>query len=216
MPQQGNKYTWNDKSSGPRIFSKIDWVFINGEWLDSMPTYMVRFLPEGISDHRPAKVSLIEERSRRRKSFQFCNECATHPQFLGIVTNGWKDDIQSCKMLNFVKKLKMLKKVLRNLNTCHFRNIIDEANEDRLKYHKLRRSSYLAELFLQQRSKVNWLKLGDDNTSYFYSVIKYRGLKQATTQLKDERVYGNLIQMTLQKSLYPTMRIYLGGRVIQE
>ncbi|KAK6787432.1 hypothetical protein RDI58_015957 [Solanum bulbocastanum] len=64
MPQQGNKYTWNDKSSGPRILSKIDWVFINGEWLDSMPTYMVRFLPEGISDHCPSKVSLIEERSR--------------------------------------------------------------------------------------------------------------------------------------------------------
>ncbi|WMV40414.1 hypothetical protein MTR67_033799 [Solanum verrucosum] len=44
----------------------------------------------------------------------------------------------------------------------------------------------MAEMFLQHRSKENWIKLGDDNTNYFHSVIKQRRLKQATTQLKDE------------------------------
>lgn len=39
-------------------------------------------------------------------------------------------------MLKVVKKLKMLKKALRNRNTCHFRNIIDEANEDRVSLKK--------------------------------------------------------------------------------
>ncbi|KAH0664807.1 hypothetical protein KY285_026013 [Solanum tuberosum] len=43
----------------------------------------------------------------------------------------------------------------------------------------------LAEVFLQQRSKATWIRLGDDNTRYFYSVIKHRKLKHATTQLKN-------------------------------
>lgn len=44
----------------------------------------------------------------------------------------------------------------------------------------------MAEIFLQQRSKDSWIILGDDNTRYFYYVIKHRKLKHATTQLKDK------------------------------
>lgn len=52
-------------------------------------------------------------------------------------------------------------------------------------YHRFKKSSYLAEIYLQQRSKAVWIKLGDDNTQYFYSVIKHRKLKHSITQLKD-------------------------------
>jgi len=48
----------------------------------------------------------------------------------------------------------------------------------------------LAEVFLQQRSKVNWIKLGDDNTRYFYSIIKHKRLQQATNQIRDKE--GNM------------------------
>lgn len=41
-------------------------------------------------------------------------------------------------------------------------------------------------MYLKQQSKVTWLKLGDDNTRYFFFMIKHRRLKLATTQLKDE------------------------------
>lgn len=51
------------------------------------------------------------------------------------------------------------------------------------KYHKFRKSSYMAEIFLHQRSKETWLRLGDDNTRYFYSIIKYKRLQQTITQL---------------------------------
>jgi len=34
-------------------------------------------------------------------------------------------------------------------------------------------------MFLLQRSQENWIRLGDANTRYFYSVIKQRQLKQA-------------------------------------
>ncbi|XP_075076769.1 uncharacterized protein LOC142163387 [Nicotiana tabacum] len=53
MPTQGNRYTWNDKNDEQRIFSNIDWNFMNGEWLDKIPTCNTRFLAKGISDHIP-------------------------------------------------------------------------------------------------------------------------------------------------------------------
>lgn len=46
----------------------------------------------------------------------------------------------------------------------------------------------MAEVFLQQRSKATWIKFGDDNSKYFFSVIKDRRLQHATTQLENE--YG--------------------------
>ena len=92
----------------------------------------------------------------------------------------------------------------------HFRNIVTESNEDRVSlkelevqlhldpenltlqqlekknYLKFRKSSYLADIFLQQRSNARWIRLGDANTRYFHSV-KHRQLKHAITQLQDNQ-----------------------------
>ncbi|KAM3204397.1 hypothetical protein P3L10_027806 [Capsicum annuum] len=113
-------------------------------------------------------------------------------------------------MHKVVRKLKLLKRELKRLYSQEFPNIVSETNADRealklaqellqtnpidieyqqkkrLAYQKYRKSSYLAEVFLQQRSKATWIRLGDDNTRYFFSMIKHKKLKQATTQLKDE------------------------------
>lgn len=58
--------------------------------------------------------------------------------------------------------------------------------QEKSKFQRYRKSSYLADMFLQQRSKVNWIKLGDDNTKYFSIVIKHRKLQRAIVQLADE------------------------------
>lgn len=114
-------------------------------------------------------------------------------------------------MFKIVRKLKMLKKALKKLNADHFSNIVTEANMDRVTlkevrerlqrdptnrelqleeanmYAKFRKSSYMVEVYLQQKSKATWLRLGDENTKYFHSVIKHKRLQQTTTQLKDEQ-----------------------------
>ncbi|XP_019257817.1 PREDICTED: uncharacterized protein LOC109236042 [Nicotiana attenuata] len=108
----------------------------------------------------------------------------------------------------------MLKKKLKVLNRSYFSNIIEEADADTMalataqaelhrnpldvelhqeeiqKFQKFKRSSYLAEIFLQQRSKATWIKLGDDNNRYFFSVIKHRRLQEAIIQLADKELLG--------------------------
>ncbi|XP_070034361.1 uncharacterized protein [Nicotiana tomentosiformis] len=42
----GNRYTWSDRHGDNKILFKIDWVFINDEWLNSMPDFKGQHLPE--------------------------------------------------------------------------------------------------------------------------------------------------------------------------
>nr|XP_016502742.1 PREDICTED: uncharacterized protein LOC107820902 [Nicotiana tabacum] len=60
-------------------------------------------------------------------------------------------------------------------------------------------------MFLQQRSKVNWFKLEDDNTKYFYAVIKHRKLQKANVQLTDEE---NIVQTEPEAIINIFVRFY--------
>lgn len=64
---------------------------------------------------------------------------------------------------------------------------MDLQQKQREVYQQFRKASFLAEIYLQQKSKATWLRLGDDNTKYSHSVIKHRRMKQATTQIRDNK-----------------------------
>lgn len=97
-------------------------------------------------------------------------------------------------------------------------------------YQKFRQMSYMAEVFLQQRSKTTWVKLGDDNTSYFYSVIKHKRFQHAITQLRDKHdevqhdptvianilveFYQELLGQKKQSRTRAFRRFLLNGRVL--
>ncbi|XP_070051572.1 uncharacterized protein LOC142173617 [Nicotiana tabacum] len=131
LPNQGQRYTWNDKHEGERIFSKIDWAFINKEWLDTIPPSTNRYLTEGISDHCPTIIEIEEAAVRVRNSFQYCNAWAEYPNFKEKVKSTWDMEIDGYKMFQVVQKMKILKKGLKELNSQHFRNIVLEVNIDR-------------------------------------------------------------------------------------
>lgn len=113
LPYVGQRYTWNDRnSSGQGIFSKIDWVFINNEWLDTMPLSKTYVPSESISDHSPVKITFLDEKPRFKRFFQFCNVWATLPQFKDKVEVRWNVQIHGCNMLQVVRRLKLLKREL--------------------------------------------------------------------------------------------------------
>lgn len=173
-------------------------MFINNDWLAHMPCYIANFLPEGISYHSPIKVEVLNADNKPRRPFKYCNIWAIHPSFMERVEAVWHTLIQGYTMLQIVKKLKLLNKRLTKLNKQHFNNILAEVEEDKMaldqvqkglqlnptdqllqqqereQYHKFRRSSYLAESFPQQRSKAKWIKLGDDNSRYFFQLLNIR------------------------------------------
>lgn len=68
--------------------------------------------------------------------------------------------VDGCKMLRVVKKFKLLKRKLKELNMQHFINILTEASEDR-EFLVLAQRSLQAnplDLVLQQNEKVKYQK----------------------------------------------------------
>lgn len=53
-----------------------------------MPETSAIFLPKGISDHCPTKVTVREIRPKIRRQFQYCNVWGLHPTFLDVVEIG--------------------------------------------------------------------------------------------------------------------------------
>ncbi|XP_074321559.1 uncharacterized protein LOC141658520 [Silene latifolia] len=50
----GAFYTWNNKQPlATRIYSRLDRLFVNHEWMASYPGFIANFLPEGLFDHTP-------------------------------------------------------------------------------------------------------------------------------------------------------------------
>lgn len=99
LPKQGSRYTWNDRHGDQRIFFKIDWVFVNRDWMDQMLAYNTIILPEGMSDHCPISVKLTNAPWLSRRPFKFCNTWAQHPQFLTKVQTIWNQQMEVCEML---------------------------------------------------------------------------------------------------------------------
>ncbi|GJU98265.1 hypothetical protein Tco_1327536 [Tanacetum coccineum] len=115
--------------------------------------------------------------------------------FREIVDSGWNVHIEGYAMYRVVKWLKGLKYPFRKLLHNHG-NLHDRVNKIHIELDEAQKaidrdpsSSVLREEhahyllafkealldeehFLQQKAKVEWLKVGDSNTSYFHKIVK--------------------------------------------
>ncbi|KAJ9561158.1 hypothetical protein OSB04_006318 [Centaurea solstitialis] len=220
--QMGLWYTWIQKplSDGTLkgLLKKIDRVMGNLAFLDSFPNALVSFLPYGLSDHSPAVLSVNQVCSSKLKPkpFKFNNYLCGNPDFLPLVANAWKSYVRGCWMFSVVTKLKAIKKDLRVLKLKHG-NVFDKVKKFRVEVDRVQSNIDLdpdngeirmegavylkalkdalvdEESFLRQRAKIQWLKEGDANTTYFHSVVKSKCNKGRIDEIEDlegNRVVG--------------------------
>ncbi|XP_062103354.1 uncharacterized protein LOC133814406 [Humulus lupulus] len=77
-----SKYTWsNNQDGGDRVYSKIDHVFVNEDWIDSFPNTEADFQWEVISDHCFCLVKSHQLGNLGRKPFRFFNMWTHHSKF---------------------------------------------------------------------------------------------------------------------------------------
>lgn len=138
-----------------------------------MPDLIVIFQHEGINDQYLMKIEHVHVTKKPIRPFKYYNVWSCHPKIVSRVETVWQTPVEGCLMLQVVKKLKLLKQTLKELNRKHFGNIITEVAEDKgeltkaqlalqmdpmdqalqekekAKFQKFRRSLYLAEVFLQ-------------------------------------------------------------------
>ncbi|GJY75261.1 RNA-directed DNA polymerase, eukaryota, reverse transcriptase zinc-binding domain protein [Tanacetum coccineum] len=131
------------------------------------------------------------------KPFKFFNILTSHEKFLDVVKQEWAMNVSGFHMYQVVKKLKNLKKPFRKLlydkgnihaNVNRLRTELDsiQLSLDTDPFNivlREREASCIVEFnqailteerFLKQKAKIQWLKEGDSNSSYFHKVVKSR------------------------------------------
>ncbi|XP_074315457.1 uncharacterized protein LOC141651655 [Silene latifolia] len=124
IPAQGAFFTWTNKHEvGAMVFSRIDRALITDAWLDSYPDTLTTFHPEGIFDHCPCTMVLRPSMEKRRSNFKYFDIWGHADGFINIVRKAWDIRVAGVKMFQIVKKLKALKKPLKDLNNDRFSNV---------------------------------------------------------------------------------------------
>ncbi|GKA19305.1 hypothetical protein Tco_0699220 [Tanacetum coccineum] len=187
----GLHYTWNQKPKGETgILKKIDSVMSNIDFNNEYSGSYAIFQPYRISDHASAILKIQK-----------------------------KMEVQGYSMLKLMKKMRFMKKPLRKLlqSQGHLHDRVVqlryELNEVQMALDKdpssitLREeeSVYLTaftqetfdeERFLKQKSKIEWLQVGDTNSKFFHKLVKARVSRSRIDCITghDNAIYkGNLV-----------------------
>ncbi|KAJ8422243.1 hypothetical protein Cgig2_023102 [Carnegiea gigantea] len=100
----------------------IDRTLFNSLWHHEMGYTHVTYLPEGISDHTPVKVSL-KSTPTIKTAFKFCDMWSLGPQFHTIFQHKLSKKYPGTTLQQHCAMLKGLQGPLRKLNKDHFHDI---------------------------------------------------------------------------------------------
>ncbi|KAH7845047.1 hypothetical protein Vadar_034581 [Vaccinium darrowii] len=215
LPAKGFWFSWSNRSGGMGLIkSRIDRAMVNHVWQDIFTESEAVFTAPGISDHCPLLVSILPYR-HRRKPFKFFNFWMFHPLFSNLVQEAWNQNRGTHPMQRLSYKLNFLKGLLKKLNSTCYNKISDrvavakanlvsiqeeaalvsssdelivQEREAMLVYRSL---SAAEEAFKKQKSRVQWLHLGDNNTKFFHKKMAANRLRNKILSIND----GNGIRL---------------------
>ncbi|XP_055960701.1 uncharacterized protein LOC126667366 [Mercurialis annua] len=196
----GPNFTWR----WGNLFQKLDRAICNNLWLQKHLNAVTHHLPRIHSDHRPILIKLNTHRLDvvNNKPFRFLASWLTHKDFVNVVKNSWNNQ----QSLN--DNIHLFTEKIKGWNVDVFGNIFKQKRillariNGIQRYLENRPSNYLTELennlkaeldeislreeaLWLQKSRCNWLMLGDRNTSYFHAKATARRRRNRICVLKD-------------------------------
>ncbi|XP_074266553.1 uncharacterized protein LOC141589828 [Silene latifolia] len=207
----GSFFTWNNKQElETLVYSRLDGCLINDDWMNLFPEAYAYIMPEGYFDHCPCVVYPFGKPLTRKPRFKYFNMWRLDPNFNQVVSEGWHKEFRGTQMFQHVCKLKHLKHDLKRLNKGAMGDIKNKVKVAKVALHKMQEelisnpmdpglvgaAKTLADelvllkaawyMFLEQKAKVDWTAMGDDNTHYFHSQLKHRRAQNKVIQIKDQ------------------------------
>nr|GEV25144.1 reverse transcriptase domain-containing protein [Tanacetum cinerariifolium] len=198
---------------------KLDRIKGNLDFLDTFSSAYAIFQPYWISDHSPVVLKILNLAMNKPKPFKFFNFITFKSKFYDVVASQWKMNVLGHAMFQVVSKMKALKKPFRKLVNDHgnlhdhvnkLRHELDEVQkaldhnpndavlrEKEVVYVKAFAEAKIdEERFLKRKAKVEWLEVGDSNSSYFHKTVKSRNQRSRIEVIRDANnveVMGSLV-----------------------
>ncbi|KAJ6430795.1 hypothetical protein OIU84_018327 [Salix udensis] len=196
VPYKGIKYTWhNGQEMDNMILKKLDWVIGNVTFAEKWTEAFAQFLPRSASDHSSMLLHLNQSQFQPRPRFRFLNLWIDRDDFFPHIEKTWQQQAHGNPMFKLTTKLQWVKISLRSwhkYNRSHITRRVAEAKnsweraQEKLDRNPMSVAFQLAEKksakdyqilckdeesFYKQKSRVNWLTLGDRNTSFFHKSV---------------------------------------------
>jgi len=196
LPLYGRNFTWY-RGDGVSM-SRLDRFLLSESWLSLYPNCFQMALPRSLSDHCPLLLS-IDVKNWGPKPLRMLKCWADISGYGDFVKEKWQSfQVQGWSGFILKEKLKFLKESLWSWHLTHTLNIdskihdaqerlavldvrgedISLADQDVAELHKLS-ADILALSKLQtsmqwQKSRVNWLKEGDENSKKIHCIMASR------------------------------------------
>ncbi|XP_074315541.1 uncharacterized protein LOC141651740 [Silene latifolia] len=206
----GAFYTWTNKQEAQtRVYSRLDRFLVNQDWSKQFPNMTAHFFPSGYFDRCSCVVRDNQLDTIRKSNFKYFNMWSKAPSFLTTVQEEWQKSYYGYPMYCVTRKLKSLKRRLKELNKeCYsdvensailaekeVMNIQGKLMQDPLNVELIQEEikalksfkelSDARQSYLKQKAKTQWLEDGDANTSYFHGAIKKRCSMNKVTQIEE-------------------------------
>ncbi|KAH1233546.1 Short-chain dehydrogenase TIC 32, chloroplastic [Glycine max] len=215
MDTTGEFYTWTNKQVIGTIYSRIDRVLGNLDWFQDNLDTVLTVLPASVSDHALLCVSRKDPIIKNNKNFRLSNCLIEMEGYNDMVKASWSRPTRGSPMVRLWNKLKRLQqdmrrfsKPLSNLkqNLIKAREYLQFAQENlrnnNMNGHRIDRVRKLTkdvinlnemeEKMLMQRAKVDWIRKGDGNNSFFHAIIKSRNNRRNIYML--QKTDGTLLE----------------------
>ena len=203
----GNPFTWcNNQFDGEVTWLRLDRGVATPSWIQMFPTVRVHHVQGTLSDHCPLWVCSDDENIRfynKSRPFRFEAVWLRDERCEGIIRSAWQgensDDsvgklmgkVEACRLslkswsrLSFGNIRRMLMKKKKELAAAEQLSMAGISHDQvRILRGEVYELLVKEECLWQQRSRVEWLKGGDLNTSYFHGRATQRNKRNYISKL---------------------------------
>lgn len=216
MKYSGQRLTWcNNQEGRDRMYCKLDRVLMNRDWFNSYPLAEATFLNRSSSDHCPSIVRFYDNTSQGKHIFRYCSFWATDESFLRLVQQAWSTEFQGTPMYVLVKKLGLVKRNLKGLHRTFYAKLSQRIEVKRAELVEMQIQAQNQPMdvalqqaerqlaveygqmlenessLLKQKSRAEWINLGDQNTQYYHARVKENIARARINTVQDAA--GNII-----------------------